>query len=728
MKAFENIKHKWAKLLMISSAGLLVFSACKEEIDTANRFTFTGETVASFLQKNDTLFGQYTELLKNVKQSSKTQSTIATLLSITTNNYTCFAPTNQAINDFLDSAYTKGVFPSNDFLVFLDSVKADKEIADSLAEVIVLNSIISHGNDVKGLEAENFPDDNGTFPLPNLKDRYLTANKETPVGGQTEYYILEDVKVVYKNLKVENGYIHGVNKVVSPATEGVSEIFAGVKNMTLFDQLLQKTGWSDSVSAAHALDQAYDELYLSTDLESEMPDIIAGANQSKSSAYVPEHRKYGFTIFAETDEALNNILRLSSPDELIQKLSDHLYGLWGNGQMEGVTFGTSDEDLRKPDNAINQFVAYHILPVALPSNQLVYHYNEKDYDRKTGRLTIPVFEYYETMSMAGGPRRLLKIYQSRESGGVRLNRKPIMDPETYEEMGTDVEGILVGGQQGLGAVISAVNGYVYPIDELLVYTNEETARKVLKERIRFDCASLVPELINLGYRRPSAKIKGSKDNIYFPRDFKTKNIQRSQYTYFSYLSGVNQNWSNYQGDELTFRGNYDITVKLPPVPYAGIYEIRLAISGNTLRGMCQVYFGAEGETLTPVDIPVDLRMKEDYTNPEKVGLAELNVGWEQETDDQEYNDRVNKALRNKKWMKGPRYYRAHLRTSAGNMAYNLPTVVRKILTEEYMEPNQTYYIRFKSVLENASTDFYFDYMEMVPSEIYNNSQVLEDEW
>ena len=484
MKAFENIKHKWAKLLMISSAGLLVFSACKEEIDTANRFTFTGETVASFLQKNDTLFGQYTELLKNVKQSSKTQSTIATLLSITTNNYTCFAPTNQAINDFLDSAYTKGVFPSNDFLVFLDSVKADKEIADSLAEVIVLNSVISHGNDVKGLEAENFPDDNGTFPLPNLKDRYLTANKETPVGGQTEYYILEDVKVVYKNLKVENGYIHGVNKVVSPATEGVSEIFAGVKNMTLFDQLLQKTGWSDSVSASHALDQAYDELYLSTDLESEMPDKIA-AGQSKSTAYVPEHRKYGFTIFAETDEALNNILGLSSPDELIQKLSDHLYGLWGNGQMEGVTFGTSDEDLRKPDNAINQFVAYHILPVALPSNQLVYHYNEKDYDRKTGRLTIPVFEYYETMSMAGGPRRLLKIYQSRESGGVRLNRKPIMDTETYEEMGTDVEGILVGGQQGLGAVISAVNGYVYPIDELLVYTNEETARKVLKETDQF---------------------------------------------------------------------------------------------------------------------------------------------------------------------------------------------------------------------------------------------------
>lgn len=726
MKAFENIKHKWAKLLMISSAGLLVFSACKEEIDTANRFTFTGETVASFLQKNDTLFGQYTELLKNVKQSSKTQSTIATLLSITTNNFTCFAPTNQAIDDFLDSAYTKGVFPSKDFLVFLDSVKADKEIADSLAEVIVLNSIISHGNTEKGVSVEDFPNNNGTFALPNLKDRYLTAYQKTPVGGQMEYYILEDVKVVYKNLKVENGYIHGVNKVVSPATEGVSEIFAGVKNMTLFDQLLQKTGWSDSVSAAHASDKAYDELALTADWESEMPDELA-SQQPKSSAYIPEHRKYGFTIFAETDEALNNILRLSSPDELIQKLSDYLYGLWGNGQMEGVTFGTSDEDLRKPENAINQFVAYHILPVALPSNQLVYHYNEKDYDRKTGRLTIPVFEYYETMSMAGGPRRLLKIYESRDSGGKRLNRKATMDTETYQELSVDEPGILIGGKQGLESVISAVNGYVYPIDELLVYTNNVTARKVLKERIRFDCTTLVPELINLGYRRPSSKIMG-KDNIYFPRDFKTKNIQRSQYTHFIYLSGIGSDWSDYQGDELMFKGNYDVTVKLPPVPYAGNYEIRLAISGNTKRGMCQVYFGSEGETLTPVDIPVDLRMNEDYQNPEKVGLAELNVGWEQETKDRDYDDRVNKALRNKKWMKGPRYFKGNIPTEAGNLVYHLPTVVRKILTEQYLEPNGVYYIRFKSVLEDKNTEFVFDYMELVPSEIYNNSQVLEDEW
>ena len=30
----------------------MVFSACKEDIDTSNRYTFLGETVGSFLEKN----------------------------------------------------------------------------------------------------------------------------------------------------------------------------------------------------------------------------------------------------------------------------------------------------------------------------------------------------------------------------------------------------------------------------------------------------------------------------------------------------------------------------------------------------------------------------------------------------------------------------------------------------------------------------------------------------
>lgn len=693
-----------------------------------DRYTFTGETVASYLQKNDSVYGQYVDLLNSVTQSSKTESTIFTLLSVTTSHYTCFAPTNQAIDNFLDSAYAKGVFPSKDFAVFLDSVRAGRAIGDSLAKEIVYNSIIDCGSS-EAYETGSFPDNNGTFAQPNLKDRYLTSYNETK-NSDHDYYILEDVKIIEANIEVENGYIHGVNKVVSPTNAGVADLFADIDNMQLFGTLLQKTGWSQAISADNYLDDEYEQIALDKNLEDEMPEILA-STENKSTAYVPEHRKYGFTVFAETDDVLTQELNLQSPNELVDKLMAYLKDKYSD--MDGVTFDTSDSALKKADNAINQFVAYHLLPVSLPSNQLVFHYNEKDFDlnaAKNGQIkvSIPVYEFYETMSMPGGPRRLLKIYQSKNSGGVRLNRKPVMDTESYEETGYEVEGVLVGGKSGdLSSVVSAMNGFVYPIDRILVYTNSETAKKVLRDRIRIDAAALVPELINIGYRRPYKTING-KRNVFFPQDFKTVNIQRSQYTVFSYLSGTDMGWSDYQGDEFIFKGNYDVTLKLPPVPFSGTYEIRWAISGNTKRGMCQVYFGKEGENLTPVDIPMDLRMTENWQDPESAGLVPLNVGWEQETDDENYNYLVNKALRNNKWMKGPRYYKSQLATEAGSMAYNNPAIVRKIVTQETLEPGETYYLRFKSALEDQSTEFYFDYIEIVPAEVYNNTAELEDEW
>lgn len=714
MKAFYKIKTMKAQLLAGLSFILLFSSACKEEINMENRYTFTGETVLSFLQKNDSLFKDYTELLKLVKQSSKTESSVGTLLTVTTNSYTCFAPTNEAISAFLDSAYVKGDFSSNDFAVFLDSVKAGSAASDSLAKVIVFNSIIQ-----KGYSTDDFPKENGgVFPLPNLQDRYLTSRRDNDETGKEVFYILDDVKIIYANNDLENGYVHAVNKVISPTTAGVSDLFAGIDNMQLFGRLLEMTGWSDSVSSQKYLDQNYEQIYQdrSADLEA----------QDSEDAFLPEHRKFGFTIFAETDATLSEAIGLTNPDDLVEKLNTYLQGKYSG--MSGISFGTSESDLKQASNAINQFVAYHILPVNLAPNQLVYHYNERDYDKNSGKFGVPVFEFYETMSMAGGPRRLLKIYESRTSG-KRLNRKATMDRTTYQEESVDVEGILIGGSAGVSA-IEALNGRIYPIEEVLVYTNE-TANTVFNDRLRFDMASLLPELINLGYRRLSSGLgdQNNKADVFFPQEFVTENIERSQYTTLRYKSGLNTGWSksDYQGDEIMLKGNYDFTVKLPPVPAASTYEIRLGFNGTALRGMCQIYFAEEGASFVPTDIPLDLRMT-GYGNAD-IGLIGLNVGWEKESDDQDYNERVNKTLRTKGWMKGPRYFSSELSFEDGPAcAYNYPSICRKILTTEDLEPNKTYYLRFKSALEDPETEMMLDYIELVPKEIYNNPSLVEDEW
>lgn len=728
MKLSNCIKHKWLRGVGLACLGLVVFSGCREEINKDDLYTFTGETVESFLEKNDSLYSRYVDLLGIVKQSSRTQSTVSKLLSAY-GNYTCFAPTNEAIGEFLDSAYVQGKFASNDFAVFLDSVRAGGQAGDSLAKVIVYNSIIDCGN-TTAYETAVFPVDNGAFSLPNMNDRYLTANTATE-NGKMEYFLLDDVKVIYRDNEVENGYVHGVNKVVAPSTSTVSDLFKNTKNMTLFALLFEKTGWADSMSTSDKyLDEEYENYYMSTDMDAELPKQIG--TQPTANAFIPEHRKYGFTVFAETDDVLTKKLKLSNPSELIEKLNAFLEEKYSG--MSGVTFGTSDEDLKKPDNAINQFVAYHLLPVSLPTNQLVYHFNEKDFDKaeaiNNGNVvvTVPVFEYYETMSQAGGPRRLLKITESKTSGGKRLNRKATMNPNTYQEETVDQDGILINtSAEGDNSVVSALNGYIYPINDILVYTNDITARKVLNERLRIDGASLLNELINLGYRRPMQAYSGDKTIVYFPQNFKLKNFQRSSFTQLVYSSGVKSSWSDYQGDEIIVIGNYDITIKLPPVPYDGTYEIRWGLSGNPHRGMCQVYFGEEGQNLTPVDIPMDLRMTNGNINKENKtgGLYDLNVGWEVESEDPNFNEQVNKDLRNNKWMKGPRYFKAEVQ---GPMVYDNPCVVRKILTQQDMKANKTYYLRLKSALDNTNTELFFDYIEIVPSSVYANPTKLEDEW
>lgn len=725
MKLFNYTKHKWMRGLSLACIGLTVLSACQEDINKDARYTFTGETVSSFLEKNDSLYGYYTELLNQVKQSKRTQSVVAKLLSAY-GNYTCFAPTNDAIKEFLDSAYVQGVFCSNDFAVFLDSVKEEKYLGDSLAKVIVYNSIINCGNE-DAYEYERIPGDGGAFSLPNMNDRYLTAEMRT-IDGVSQRFIQGTSQIIDKDNKVENGYVHGVNKVVAPSTSSVSDLFRDLKNMTFFGELLAKTGWEDSLLKYR--DEAYEDIFEEKLYNYPMPEKFG--TQGGGKAFIPEHRKYGFTVFAETDDVLRKSLKIDDPTQLIEKLNAYLRTQW-EGTFENVTFGTSEEDLKKADNAINQFVAYHLLAVNLPSNKLVQHHNEVGFDLKAAtqqniiKVSIPVFEYYETMSQKGGPRRLLKITESKISGGPRLNRKATMDLKTYQEATVEIEGAKIGLQANdENSSLTALNGCIYPIDRILVYT-KETAENVLKERLRFDAASLLPELINLGYRRPWTNFPSSdgklKALVYFPYEFKLENIQKTPATRLVYSSGWqngDMGWSDYQGDQVIICGNYDVTLKLPPVPYDGTYEIRWAIAGNVYRGMCQVYFGEEDEIPGPVDIPMDLRMNAGS------GLKDFNVGWEEASEDQAYNEEVNKNLRNNKWMKGPRYYTAP--EIGGDIAYAYPRCCRRILAQKPMKANKTYYMRFKSALDDTNTEFYFDFIEIVPSEVYSDPTKAEDEW
>ena len=89
------------------------------------------------------------------------------------------------------------------------------------------------------------------------------------------------------------------------------------------------------------------------------------------------------------------------------------------------------------------------------------------------------------------------------------------------------------------------------------------------------------------------------------------------------------------------------------------------------------------------------------------------------------NDR---NLRNQGYMKGPNYITvtgSEGKTPVRNQ--DSSPALRRILTTVYMEPGQTYFMRFKSAIETDNTQFFVDYFEFVPYDIVT-STTPEDIW
>ena len=157
----------------------------------------------------------------------------------------------------------------------------------------------------------------------------------------------------------------------------------------------------------------------------------------------------------------------------------------------------TNPDLTSPDNAVNQFVAYHIVKGSMAYNKLVIHYNEVGYAYTNPlKLGIDKMQYWETM---GKYPRLLKMTEGKQTDGKRLNRYVAKyDWDSYDELDVPRPGILVLPNNGVRD-IQALNGFYYPIDDVLWY-DDDVPGKVLNERIRFDVLAIQPELMTNGMR------------------------------------------------------------------------------------------------------------------------------------------------------------------------------------------------------------------------------------
>ena len=706
------------KKCMSMFAFLLLLAACKEQVDMSNRYVYKAQTVMSYLDKFPEKYSEYAALLRRTRVSHISETTLGQLLSAR-GYYTVFAPTNDAIHLYMEALCAKGLLTEPSWEGF-----RNQHERDSIEQVIAYNSILD-GGDNTIFYTTDFPvQQDGEISIPNMLDRRLTVHRDEDSLG---HYLINNQPMDDRNSDIltSNGILHTMNGVVAPSNNTLGRL--------LFNILGEKReGFYVAALLAHAVglidtldlyrDQTYEDLYQRGTIPVWNDDF--GDDVNGHYFYSPEHRYYGYTYFAETDSLWEELLGKPATDITVSDVTDYLDRQGVYPEAERST------DYTNENNLLNQFVTYHFLPERLPTNRLIYHWSERGYNRSSKILGASVSEFYVTM----GKRRLLKIFESRESQGPCLNRFPVLlngRRETYREKycDPDKEGIRIG-TPNLEGENNVRNGMMYPIDKLLLY-DEATRANLQKGRIRWDVSSMFPEFINNDIRLCEIQTH-ERLWVYIPNQYPyLDDCDISKDTRFYYWPATNQSWDNYEADEFTIRGMQEITLRLPPVPKRGTYELRYAVQpgggrGLDTRGIVQFYWGSDLNHLAAMGIPIDLRTG-GLTRRTRQGNLPSDTGWEQDSDDDDYNAEVDKRMRNKGWMKGA-LIQAMTNNTTTYSARTNEMCLRRVLVRETMDPDKTYYIRYKTVLDDPYTYLYMDYFEYVAKEIYDNPEEPEDIW
>ena len=698
-----KVRHLFI-LAMIS-----ILAACKEDIDTSARYVFKDYTVYSYLSTFPQ-YSEYAKLLSEVKASPISNTTLKQLLTAR-GHYTCFAPTNDAVHAYLQYLTEEGIISEPSW----DAFPSDR-VRDSIKQVIVYNSIID-GADENYILTSEFPvTNNAELPLANMNDRKLSIRfRDTPDSLYVNYDCPIDSR--NKDIEVTNGVIHCMHKVIFMEDLSLTHLFNEIvlkkrEGFLVTAKVILACGLQDTMSKVR--DEVYEKLYLTkaiTDFDANKISWTFHGASGHRTAYLPEHRKYGFTVFAERDnfwrEALGKEPADITPADVQQWVLD-------NHQYSEDDEFVADNNFSSPKNLLYQWITYHILPCKISSDKLVIHNNEKGYNIQNKNLTIAQDEFYATM----GKRRLLKIFESKESNGVYLNRFPKLDNGrrgTYHELYCDEDkvGCLVDNKSDSVLNYNVLNGIVYGIDAPLAYT-DEVRNNLQRQRIRFESMTMFPEAMtndirkcqSTDFRHQFIHIPPTSKYQYF------ENMDLSDDTWFVYLNSYGYDWCNLNADELKAEGRYEVTLKLPPVPRSGVYELRYKVLANGDRGTAQFYLGTDKNKLAPTRIPIDLTL----ATPEK-------TGWFTDSDDDEYNAEKDKQMRNNGIMKGAEGIQNSSATERAT-TYTL----RHIVSRQFVDADKTYYLRIKSVLDSDRKEFYMDYLEWVSKDVYDNPVEPEDIW
>lgn len=666
------MKQVKTKSIALAAIAIMALSGCREHIDEGARYTFTGHTIASFLEENEEIYSSFIDILDRGGRLN---------LMKAYGQYTCFAPTNDAIARYLyeqDSIYRASLVDENPNDIVWTGVTSPElsELSDSMCKVISQTHLLPAVYLTTDMEGD-------IIPTMNMNDRYLSLSYDVDENNLNVLLINGTGEIIAKDEEVENGVVHTIARVLTPSTNTVPAQMLEHDYFHIFGEALEMTGYDEQL-------QLYkDDSYTEGDLKA------AGIYKDSPLCPYPENRYYGFTAFIETDQVFQEN-GINNFDDLVEKCKE-----WYPNADPNAPYTSKD-------NPVNQFIGYHLIDRKLPYSRLVcYKINphanfnsEKDLVNFSDRT-----EYYETMN-----NRLMKVTMPRSNPKyqttILINYTKDTDASVEDYMNVKVyEPNEFRDADTLYAdfAAEALNGTIHAIDKILLYNEDVMAGRVLNSIIRIDAASLCSELTNNNIRWHYFTHSGDGE-VYIPHTY-CKNMKVNTDETRQYYLSPHTNWSDYQGDEMMTLGTFDFAYKLPPVP-AGTYEIRMGYSANSARHIVQFYI--DGEV---AGIPVDLRL---------LGNSPT-INWIADANTEDNGIANDKEMKNRGYLKGSTIVRAYNETT---LARDDNSTLRKVITTKYLSEGE-HWIRFKNVndQDDGNAQFMHDYFEIVPVTYLRNENL-----
>ncbi len=666
-----NSSVKWLCAALFFTLHSSLFTSCSDEPDTSNYYTFKGQMMSQYLASHD----DFSEFYKLIERTGMTK-----LLS-TYGEYTCFAPTNEAMQNYLGK---KGL-TSFDQLSFED--------CDTLVRTHLVKDMYTTADM-----------NDGVLSTSNMNRRYIEVSHGSDDNGNAVVFLNGTSHIIFElqDDSVENGFVQPMTEVLESSNRMILDMMEQNPNISLFASAMRAAGF------ANVLYQYRDEQW--DGIKENYPRIRYVSHVNKETATVPDEKRIGFTVFTPTDSVLREKYGITTIEQLYQKACE----IYDEQYPEDASASYHDfAHITHEKNPLHRFLAYHVLTRDVKGWNYLTPYNDIGIETRDMN---PV-DWYETML----PHTMMKFERLtvRKWAGTSIIGQRYVNRRWDDEF--HIPGVYIYPTVESDYKQDALNGRYFYVGDILAF-DDQTRNEVFNGLIRMDFSTIFPELMTNDIRL-NQRNNGVKNND--PDYDETGKYGRNYYFPNGYLDGVTINegswfvyrrphdwYDSYEGDEMNLFKDFDFTFRLPPVPFDGQWQIRLGFAAEPTRGVAQIYYDDKPQGI-PLDMTKNLsdasilgsNWKADYNS-----MTQLELSTDQ------------KELKNKGYYRGPTGGYHYPYGGGNDHVYfaRQSNTYRMVLCTANISAGEDHYLRIRCVSAKQGNDneFMLDFLELVPRSVF----------